>query len=167
MAWDRSTEDAASTEQTPACLGSSMAPTKSRFAGPQKRRSQFKSRPREFVTYAFLINNLRNLRGKCWDTTDKERILIRKPEAHPAPLQQGSLDQVLGALSHLTSPRRGLGCDRRNFGATPVARVGKLPDRSYHDVPVIHFTDEEYIHSKRKSLDTLPVVAIPNFASFA
>src|ERR1039458_8902007 len=41
-----------------------MAPAKSRFAGWQKRHSQFKSRPREFVSYAFLINNLRELRGK-------------------------------------------------------------------------------------------------------
>jgi hypothetical protein len=35
-----------------------------RFAGWQKRHSQFKSRPREFIVYAFLINNLRELRSK-------------------------------------------------------------------------------------------------------
>src|SRR6267142_332284 len=57
-------EDGGSAEQTPACLGSSIAPTKSRFAGWQKQHSQFKSRPRKIVSYAFPINNLRKLRGK-------------------------------------------------------------------------------------------------------
>jgi hypothetical protein len=41
-----------------------MAPTKSRFAAWQKHHSQFKSRPREFVSYAFLINKLGQPRGK-------------------------------------------------------------------------------------------------------
>jgi len=41
-----------------------MAPAKSRFAGWQNRHSQFKSRPREFVSYAFLVNNLREPNDK-------------------------------------------------------------------------------------------------------
>ena len=39
-------------------------PTKLCFAGTQNPRSEFKSRPREFAAYAFLINNLRKARGK-------------------------------------------------------------------------------------------------------
>jgi hypothetical protein len=50
--------------QTPACLGSSMAPAKLCLAGWQNRHSPFKSRPREFAAYAFLINNLRTVRGE-------------------------------------------------------------------------------------------------------
>jgi hypothetical protein len=49
-----------------------MAPAKSRFAGWQNRHSQFKSRPREFVSYAFLVNNLREPNDKTlghyWET---------------------------------------------------------------------------------------------------
>jgi len=48
-----------------------------------------------------------------------------------------------------------------------LKRPQQLRDRSYHDVDVIHLTEEVYIHSKRKSLDTLPVAVIPSFASFA
>ena len=47
-----------------------------------------------------------------------------------------------------------------------LKRPQQLRDRSYH-VAVIHLTEEVYIHSKRKSLDTLPVAVIPSFASFA
>jgi hypothetical protein len=39
-------------------------PTELCFAGWQNRHSPFKSRPREFAAYAFLINNLRKARGK-------------------------------------------------------------------------------------------------------
>jgi hypothetical protein len=60
--WSR--EDVASTVQTPVCLGSLMAPTKLCFAGSQNPRSEFKSRPREFAAYAFLINNLWKAIGK-------------------------------------------------------------------------------------------------------
>ena len=41
-----------------------MAPTKLCFAGSQNPRSEFKSRPGEFVAYAFLINNLWKVRTK-------------------------------------------------------------------------------------------------------
>jgi len=41
-----------------------MPPTKLCFAGSQNPCSAFKSRPREFAAYAFLINNLRKARGK-------------------------------------------------------------------------------------------------------
>jgi uncharacterized protein len=50
-----------------------MAPTKLCFAGSQNPRSEFKSRPREFAAYAFLINNLWKATGKTlghyWERT--------------------------------------------------------------------------------------------------
>ena len=79
-----STEDAASAEQTPACLRSSMAPTKSCFAGWQKRQSQFKSRPGKFITYAFLINTLQELKGKTLGHYWFKLIVLRKTGAYIA-----------------------------------------------------------------------------------
>lgn len=71
-----------------------MAPTKLCFAGSQNPRSEFKSRPREFAAYAFLINNLRKATGKtlghyCFRVRNHKRagLKTRGPSRTDRPSQ--------------------------------------------------------------------------------
>jgi len=60
-----------------------MTPTELCFAGWQNRLSQFKSRPKEVVAYAFLFNNLRKPRATtlghyCLKASNKRRWAVAR-----------------------------------------------------------------------------------------